>query len=277
MKINITHNESECKFTACLPDSGTEVAFLQYALRCGTTKPTIDMYHTWTEPGYRGKGLAEAVTLVAFRHASDAEWQVQPSCSYIRDYWLTKHPQFQSVCVLGSVGPAAAEPVAHGSPAASASAELRSDKPALPQEHHMFELAYGQYLTRLGLAAHAAADLHMATAMLAGTDLADRPLLSRAAVLLYNRARELDAGLAPCTVPGEKRGRGGEPASAVATSRPAAFTADQCRQLSSAMLRRCAELSDDTAWINPGNEPAIQSLTTAGYDCGVRLATPAAE
>eukprot|EP00475_Leptophrys_vorax_P039640 TRINITY_DN7190_c0_g2_i1.p1 TRINITY_DN7190_c0_g2~~TRINITY_DN7190_c0_g2_i1.p1 ORF type:complete len:135 (-),score=39.21 TRINITY_DN7190_c0_g2_i1:156-515(-) len=64
----------------------------------------LDLPHTYTNPSFRGKGLAEKVVTAAFEWAvqyneshPDGRVKLIPSCSYISDTFLAKHNEYSSI------------------------------------------------------------------------------------------------------------------------------------------------------------------------------------
>jgi predicted GNAT family acetyltransferase len=91
MSINVVLQENKfvaVDFTDC---------FLEFAM--DENSKIMDMYHTFVHESGRGKGLAEKITLVAFKHCKQQNLQVKPSCSYISSRFLSKHPEFKDICV----------------------------------------------------------------------------------------------------------------------------------------------------------------------------------
>ena len=46
----------------------------------------INLYHTYTDPGLRGKGLAAHVVRAAFEFAKENNLKVVPTCSYVQAF-----------------------------------------------------------------------------------------------------------------------------------------------------------------------------------------------
>jgi predicted GNAT family acetyltransferase len=57
----------------------------------------IDLYHTYVPEVFRGRGLAERLGKAAFEHAKQQKLTVIPSCSYISDYYLKRHPEYEPI------------------------------------------------------------------------------------------------------------------------------------------------------------------------------------
>lgn len=50
-----------------------------------------DFTHTWTEPEFRGQGMAAHIVAAALAVATDHDKKVRASCPYVAEY-LRRHP-----------------------------------------------------------------------------------------------------------------------------------------------------------------------------------------
>ncbi len=57
----------------------------------------MDLYHTFTPEELRGKGIAEILTNAAFEFAKQHNLKIRPSCSYVKDVFLKKHPEWMKI------------------------------------------------------------------------------------------------------------------------------------------------------------------------------------
>ena len=73
-------------------DDGELAAFLQYRLRGNV----LDLLHTETLPGREGSGYGSEVVRGALDFAREHDWQVLPSCPFVRSY-IADHPQFRDL------------------------------------------------------------------------------------------------------------------------------------------------------------------------------------
>ena len=92
--IEVAHQEAEQRFSVRL--EGYE-ACLMYR----RTGKTLDLYHTYVPHVFRGKGIAERLCQAAFEHAKAQGMSVIPSCSYIAEAYLKRHPEYQSLTQRG--------------------------------------------------------------------------------------------------------------------------------------------------------------------------------
>lgn len=88
--VKVEHDSEGRRFYARL--EGYE-ACLMYSLR----GRTIDLYHTYVPPVFRGRGVAERLCRAAFEHAKKEGLTAIPSCSYISDAYLKRHPEYEGI------------------------------------------------------------------------------------------------------------------------------------------------------------------------------------
>ena len=60
------------------------------------TEDRLDLYHTYTPPQLRGRGLAGRVVEFAFNYAKENNLKVIPSCPFIPQF-LEKNPQYNEL------------------------------------------------------------------------------------------------------------------------------------------------------------------------------------
>lgn len=85
----VKHDKQQEKFYI---DIEGDNVHLDYSLR----KDKIDLYHTYTPPHLRGRGLAGKVVEFAFNYAKENNLKVIPSCPFI-PYFLEKNPQYNEL------------------------------------------------------------------------------------------------------------------------------------------------------------------------------------
>ena len=93
--VEVIHDAKGSRF--CVKLEGYE-ACLMYRL----TGTEIDLYHTYVPEVFRGRGMAENLCKAAFEHAKANRLTVIPSCSYISDAYLKRHPEYESLTRRGS-------------------------------------------------------------------------------------------------------------------------------------------------------------------------------
>ena len=92
--VEIQHEEAGQRFCAKL--KGYE-ACLMYR-RSGRD---LDLYHTYVPEVFRGRGIAEQLCRTAFEYAKANRLTVIPSCAYISDAYLKRHPEYAPLTKRG--------------------------------------------------------------------------------------------------------------------------------------------------------------------------------
>ena len=95
--LDVRHDQTASRF--CDKLEGYE-ACLMYR-RSGKE---LDLYHTYVPEVFRGRGIAETLCKAAFEHAKANRLTVIPSCSYVADAYLKRHPEYEPLVKRG--GPA---------------------------------------------------------------------------------------------------------------------------------------------------------------------------
>jgi len=72
---------------------GEDVAALADYRRDGDT---LVMHHTYTEPAWRGRGLAEHVVRVALDDARTRGLRIRPTCWFVADF-VDAHPEYRDL------------------------------------------------------------------------------------------------------------------------------------------------------------------------------------
>lgn len=57
---------------------------------------TLDYYRTFVPKPLRGQGIAARITAFALDYAKDNQFEVIPSCPYVKNY-ADKHPEYASI------------------------------------------------------------------------------------------------------------------------------------------------------------------------------------
>jgi hypothetical protein len=87
-EIAVEHDPAGSRFVARL--DGQE-ATLKYRMQ-GTV---IDFYHTYVPPVFRGRGIAERLCRTGFEYAKGRGLSVIPSCPYVAETYLKRHPEYE--------------------------------------------------------------------------------------------------------------------------------------------------------------------------------------
>ena len=102
--VEVNHDRAGSRF--CVRLQGYE-ACLMYR----HSGQEIDLYHTYVPEVFRGRGIAERLCKAAFEYAKANRLTVLPSCSYVSDAYLKRHPAYESLTRRG--GPAS-KPIVSG-------------------------------------------------------------------------------------------------------------------------------------------------------------------
>lgn len=92
--LHVVHDSASRRFFVKLND--TAQAFLEYRY-VGTD--LLDFYHTFVPPEGRGTGVAAKLCDEAFAFARSTKAKVKPSCSYVSQTYLPKHPELRDLIV----------------------------------------------------------------------------------------------------------------------------------------------------------------------------------
>ncbi len=87
----VIHNETEKIFY--IEEEGKTIAELTYVYG-GEGKIAIN--HTFVEPEYRGKGLAEKVMLEAIKYSKEQNYKIIPVCSFAVTFFK-RHEEYYDI------------------------------------------------------------------------------------------------------------------------------------------------------------------------------------
>jgi len=79
MGTEVIHEKENERF---IMYSEGEESFVEYRINADE----MNLYHTYTDPGLRGKGLAAQVVRAAFEYAKENNLKVVPTCSYVQAF-----------------------------------------------------------------------------------------------------------------------------------------------------------------------------------------------
>ncbi len=89
MEQKVIHEKENERFVIYL--EGNEV-YVEYTM----TEEKINLYHTYTHPALRGKGLAAQVVRAAFEFAKENNLKVIPTCSYVQSF-IAKNDEYKKL------------------------------------------------------------------------------------------------------------------------------------------------------------------------------------
>ena len=93
-EIKVLHDREGERF--CVKLNGYEACLMYHQ-----QDQTIDLYHTYVPEVFRSRGLAERLCKAAFEYAKQEKLTVIPSCSYISDAYLKRHPEYEPIVKRG--------------------------------------------------------------------------------------------------------------------------------------------------------------------------------
>ena len=179
-QYDVTHNQAASRFEINLTgaDGKPQLAVAEYQI-CGVGEQpggaasaaaaaassaaagglqVLDLYHTEVPPADRGKGIADQLLAGVFRHAQEVGVAVRPSCSYVSETWLPRHPEYNAMCEAELVAPACVERTMPSAAETAAAMEDSDDdeddeewgeRALLNMQDHTFRLARNQYQAQI--------------------------------------------------------------------------------------------------------------------------------
>lgn len=90
MHMEIEHDPAGQKFYIRL---GKEQAVLAYT----EVNKFLDVHQVIVPEDYRNHGIAEELTLHAYKWAKENGYKIIPTCPYIKKKFLSNHPEFQEI------------------------------------------------------------------------------------------------------------------------------------------------------------------------------------
>ena len=89
MKEKVIHEKENERFV--LYSEGNEV-YVEYSM----IGNDLNLYHTYTHPALRGKGLAAHVVRAAFEFAKENNLKIIPTCSYVQSF-IAKNEEYKKL------------------------------------------------------------------------------------------------------------------------------------------------------------------------------------
>jgi hypothetical protein len=89
MEPKVIHEKENERFV--IYSEGNEV-YVEYSM----IGSDINLYHTYTNPALRGKGLAAQVVRAAFEFAKENNLKVIPTCSYVQSF-VAKNDKYKEL------------------------------------------------------------------------------------------------------------------------------------------------------------------------------------
>jgi len=92
--LTIVHDAPGARF--CVRLEGYEACLMYRRAGC-----ELDCYHTYVPETFRGRGIADRLCQAAFEYAKAHQLTVIPSCSYISEAYLKRHPEYVALTKRG--------------------------------------------------------------------------------------------------------------------------------------------------------------------------------
>eukprot|EP01122_Echinamoeba_exundans_P002061 TRINITY_DN12028_c0_g1_i1.p1 TRINITY_DN12028_c0_g1~~TRINITY_DN12028_c0_g1_i1.p1 ORF type:complete len:125 (-),score=13.58 TRINITY_DN12028_c0_g1_i1:497-871(-) len=92
--VSAVHNPKAKRFEIAFPDK--DVAVLEYE---EVSPGTFDLYHTEVPPSKQGQGLGAKLADATMEWVAQNNHKAVLSCSYLRDNWLARNPQYKKYVV----------------------------------------------------------------------------------------------------------------------------------------------------------------------------------
>jgi len=89
MEEKVIHDKAKSHFIIVI--NGKE-SLVDYFIE----KKKMNLYHTYTHPDLRGKGLAAKVVEAALEYAKENNLKVVPGCSYVQDF-ISKNKKYKEL------------------------------------------------------------------------------------------------------------------------------------------------------------------------------------
>ncbi|MEJ2105465.1 MAG: GNAT family N-acetyltransferase [Ignavibacteriaceae bacterium] len=89
MEERVIHDKDKKQFIITIDN---KEAYVDYNIEDNR----MNMYHTYTDPELRGKGLAAKVVIAAFEYAKKNNLKVEPGCTYVQSF-VSKHKEYDEL------------------------------------------------------------------------------------------------------------------------------------------------------------------------------------
>jgi len=90
----VRHDADGNRFVAELPEGEAYLGYHQMG------ENTLDLQHTIVPEAARGRGVGESLVAAAMQYARTQQWQVVPTCPFVKE-WLNDHPEAQDLVAVG--------------------------------------------------------------------------------------------------------------------------------------------------------------------------------
>ena len=91
MEEKVIHDKDKSQFIITIDN---KEALVDYNLE----NNRLNLYHTYTDPELRGKGLAAKVVIAALEFAKKNNLKVEPGCTYVQTF-ISRHKEYEELVV----------------------------------------------------------------------------------------------------------------------------------------------------------------------------------
>jgi predicted GNAT family acetyltransferase len=89
MEEKVIHDKAKSQFIISIED---KEAYVDYNIE----NNRMNLYHTYTDPELRGKGLAAKVVIAALEYAKENNLKVEPGCTYVQSF-ISRHKEYEEL------------------------------------------------------------------------------------------------------------------------------------------------------------------------------------
>jgi predicted GNAT family acetyltransferase len=89
MEEKVIHDKYKKQFIISIDN---KEAYVDYNIE----QNKMNLYHTYTDPGLRGKGLAAKVVIAALEYAKKNNLKIEPGCTYVQSF-ISRHKEYEGL------------------------------------------------------------------------------------------------------------------------------------------------------------------------------------
>jgi len=89
MEEKVIHDKAKSQFIISIED---KEAYVDYNIEDNR----MNLYHTYTDPELRGKGLAAKVVIAALEYAKENNLKIEPGCTYVQSF-ISRHKEYEEL------------------------------------------------------------------------------------------------------------------------------------------------------------------------------------
>ena len=89
MEEKVIHDKDKSQFNISI---NNKEVYVDYKIE----QNKMNLYHTYTNPELRGKGLAAKVVIAAFEYAKKNNLKIEPGCTYVQTF-ISRHKEYEEL------------------------------------------------------------------------------------------------------------------------------------------------------------------------------------